>query len=311
MGAASAMLVIAVLGALVWPAERAHASAWNEGAGALRVGLGYGGIASGTQFAPGDVHGWTGPLCPEPVEAGDRSPYSCVTGGRFHMHTLQLELAAGLTRWLTLEGTLPVVVDAGFSDDLGSTTARGIGDIRFGVRLGGTSGPWALAGVLRAKAPTGPVALLDRDVPVGEGQWDLEPGIAAGVSLWPRGWIEIHQALRLRFRNARSGVDSGDEWVGSVGGGVTPLRWLAITAQAEWSLAAPDRDAFGLTRPGRKLLQTRVGLALAPTDAWWIHATVALPIAGQRWPAGPGWFVGVAYRFDLRSAADSGPPAPI
>ncbi len=278
LGVALALLAMAPL--------TGHASAWLEPFGAVRLGAGYTFNTNEKQFAPGDAPGFTGPLCPDPIGPGDRMPYSCVTGGRYASHGLHLQASAGITPNLTLDVTVPIVLSARFVDDIGETKVSGIGDLRFGLRTGGERTGWAFAAEVLVGAPTAPAGLEDRDIPLGEGQWDVEIGGRIGRSLWPWGWIEMHQALRLRIKSPKATIDRGEEWFGSVSGGFTPFAHLALTGGIEWILAAPDKDAFDLPSPGRKLVQVRPGLLGLITPDLTVGVSAGIPLVGEKWPTG-------------------------
>ena len=278
----------------------ASASAWLEPFGALRLGAGYGATSTRTQFAPGDAGGLTGPRCPQPVLGGDRMPYSCVTGGRYEQHSLFLEASAGVAPFLTLDVLVPIVLSASFEDDLGVTRVRGLGDVRFGLRAGGAVRGWALAAEVRVGAPSGPKGLEDRDIPLGEGQWDLELGGRAGRGFGRWGWAEVQTAVRVRVRSRAVHVDRGEEWFGSLSGGFTPIPQLGATLALDWIAAGPDVDSFGLRSPGRKLLQLRPGVLGRVGEDFSMGVAFAIPLAGQKWPAAVVFTAGVNGRIRFR-----------
>lgn len=289
---------IAALVALCSPSE-ALAAAWPEPVRSIRLGLGYAGTDSRRQFAPGDAGGLVGPLCPEAVEGGDRMPFSCATGGRYTQHALRAEVSLGPLPFLSVDVAVPIVLRASFSDHRGTTAVSGVGDLRIGVRVGREDDGWAVSGGLSATVPTGPSGLRDREVPLGEGHWEIEPSIHAGRSLWPWGWIEAGTGLRVRLPAANVNVDRGEEWIASLSGGFTPIRFVGITARLESIVAGPDRDSFGLTSPGRALLALSPGLVVFPVPDLWISGEVTFPLAGLEWPAGPALSVKVAGRIRL------------
>ena len=277
-----------------WIAAAAWSSPWIDPAGSVRVGASAWGLSSVRQFASGEARGLTGPLCPEPLFGGDRGPYSCVTGGRYTLAAGAADFTAGLTRHLAVDLMVPVV-SATFSDDIGREPASGLGDLRLVGRLGRTFGPVAGALALQIKAPTGPASFVDRDVPLGDGQWDLIPGLRAGAG-GARGWAETWQSLAVRLRAPKSGIDPGEEWQGILAGGVSPVDPVGALARIEWLLAAKDIDAFGLPHPGRRLVQVRAGLFARPSRALWTEIGVAVPIAGRRWPAAAVPYASVSWR---------------
>ena len=278
----------------------AGASAWVEPFGAIRLSVGYSASRSERMFAPADAPGFLGPLCPDPVGPRQRMPYSCVTGGRFVHHGLFFDASVGVAPHLTVDLSVPVVPFARFEDDLGGTTVRGVGDIRWGLRAGGEVGPWTFAGAAHVAAPTAPLGLRDREVPLGEGHWDLELGGAVGRSLYPFGWVEAATALRIRIPGREVSIDRGEEWIGSLSGGFTPVQWFAATARLNWILAAPDADSFGLKSPGRRLLQIAPGVLFRPLEDLTVAASLALPVMGARWPSGAVLNLSVGGRIRLR-----------
>lgn len=280
----------------LWTMSGALASPWIEAAGQIRVGLQGAALSSMRQFAGGEARGFTGPLCPEPVGPGDRMPYSCVTGGTYRQTTLTAFAQIGVGGGFALDLQVPAVIGS-FEDDVGRTDARGLGDVRAGVRWGGAVGAWVGAATLHVKAPTGPGTFVDRDVPLGDGQWDVTPGVRLGRSLHPVGWVETWQSVTVRFANPITGVDPGDEWRPVVALGLTPAPWGGLLLRAEGIVALPDVDAFGVRSPGRSLAQLRTAGFLRPIEPLWIEVGVAVPVAGQRWPAATMPFATVMWTF--------------
>lgn len=270
----------------MWATAVAVGSPWVEPPGTVRVGVQAAWLSSATQFAGGEARGFTGPRCPEPIGPGQRMPYSCVTGGRYRQGTLTAFSQIGAGAGFALDLQLPLVWGS-FEDDVGQTQARGLGDLRAGLRWGRDADGWAWAATVHFKAPTGPGTFVDRDVPLGDGQWDVTPGLRLGRSLWPLGWVETWQSLTVRLPNPTTGVDPGDEWRPVAVLGLTPVRWAGGLLRGEAIVAAQDVDAFGIRSPGRALLQARMAGFLRPVPAAWIEAGVALPVAGRRWPAAP------------------------
>lgn len=284
----------------------AWASPWVEQAGVLRTGIAYSGSASQGQFAPGDTIGFTGPLCAEPIQPGDRTPFSCVVGGQFALHGLFGDLSLGLHKHVSLDVSVPVVLHASYDDtsSLPPSVARGLGDVRVGSRVGGQLGRWALSGALHVGIPTGVRPTGHRDIPIGEGHWGLEPGVRAGIGLGRWGWAETHQSFRFRVRTANAGTRQGHEWTGQVSGGVTPLPSLAFTVGLEGIAALPGADDFGLNIPGRKLLQARGGLGWRGGNQFWLSVSVAAPLVGSKWPTGPVFSLSFSARVRLWGEPD-------
>ena len=276
-----------------------EAGAWPEPERSIRGAVGYSIVDTDQQFAPGDAGGLLGPLCPTAAHAGDRMPFSCATGGRYTQHALQAELGVAPLKFLSFDLAVPIVLLARFIDDRGATEVGGIGDLRFGLHVGHERGGWAISGALAVTAPTGPPGLQDREVPLGEGHWEVEPSIHGGRSLWPWGWVEASTGLRVRLPGAEVNIDRGDEWIASVSGGFTPVRFLALTGRLDGLLAAPDVDGFGLSSPGRAMLAFSPGLAVFPVPDLTVGVDVILPLAGQRWPAGVGFAARVGGRIRL------------
>lgn len=274
----------------------ALASPWIPETGVVRASLGLQQLVTARQFANAEAEGRVGPLCPDGVSTGDRAPYDCTTGGSFTNRSAYLDFSATVADHLAIDLFVPVVLDAAFADDLGTTRARGLGDLRLGARYTKQVGAVAIAGALHAKAPTGPAGLVDRDVPLGDAQWDVIPGLRIGTSLHPWGWLELHNQLVIRFKSARSGIDPGEEWTGSLGGGFTPVKWGGVQIRGEWIAALADTDGFGLKHPGRKLLQVRGG-PFVRSEQWWAELTIAAPIVGQRWPTAPALGMAVSRTF--------------
>ncbi len=274
-------VIMALLGPLGGVAE---ASPWVEDPGTVQLGLQGSLLVTERQFAGGDALGLVGPRCPEPVRPGDRAPYDCTTGGTYAQRSLTAFTQAGLGAGFALDLQVPAVV-ASFEDTIGRTDAFDLGDVRGRLRWGSQWGSPAAALTFHVKAPTGVGDFQDRDVPLGDGQWDLTPGMRLGVSLHPWGWIEVWQSLSIRLPNPQTGIDFGDEWRPVVAAGFTPIDEVGGLLRVEGLLALRDRDAFGLRPPGRQLLQLRSSIFARPVPAAWLELGVAVPVAGRRWPA--------------------------
>jgi len=281
----------------MWFVLSAIASPWIPPQGQVRLSAGYQQLVTERQFASPEAVGRLGPRCPDGVGAGDRMPFDCTTGGRFANRSLSLGVTVAPVEHLAIDLYLPVVLAAFFEDEVGRTDARGLGDVRLAARAGQVWGGVAVAGTLELKAPTGPAGLVDRDVPLGDAQWDLIPGVRVGTSLHPWGWLELHNQLVWRLRSARSGIDPGEEWTGSVVGGFTPVEWGGLQGRGEWILALPDTDAFGLSHPGRRLLQVRAG-PFVKLESVWVEVSVTLPVVGRRWPTAPSVGASMTAYFD-------------
>lgn len=282
----------------------AMASGWLEDPGRLRLGLSTVATTTTRQFAPGDAPGFVGDLCPTPIQPGQPMPFSCETGGRFTSLGLYMSAAVGLHRHLSLDLDLPVVPYAAFADDIETNRVHGLGDLRFGLRTGGHLGPLSLVGALHLGLPTGVNDLGERDIPIGEGHLDLEPGLRAGIGTrW--GWVESRQTFRLRFPTPRLNVRLGHEYLGTLTGGVTPHEQLALTLGADWLLATADRDTFGLASPGRQYLQAHVGVAYKRSDVLWVGLDFGIPVAGRRWPTGVVYALSLSGRLRLTRESPS------
>ncbi|MBX2798498.1 MAG: hypothetical protein KTR31_12530, partial [Myxococcales bacterium] len=166
-----------------------------------------------------------------------------------------------------------------------------------GLGGGGLVKGWAIAATLRVDAPTGPGTFQDRDVPLGNGQWEITPGVRVGRSLHPYGWVEMWQAVSIRARSARTGTDPGDEWRPVMALGLTPVESAGVSLRVEGLIALGDEDAFGLSHPGRSLLQVRGALFAQPVGPAWIEVGAAVPLAGRRWPAAASPYVSVSWLF--------------
>jgi len=295
---------------LPWLLPIAAASPWIEEAGHARIGLAAWRLSSRQQFAGGEARGLTGPRCPDPIDAGQRMPYSCVTGGAYRVVAATADAAIGIAPHVALDLLLPMV-SARFADDVGSTSTTGLGDVSGGVRVGSAGSTAAWSAALHVQAPSGPGGFQDRDVPLGTGQWDVVPGVRIGASRPGLGWVEVWQALAIRLRSAQTGINPGDEWRPTVVAGWTPREWGGLGMRLEGVLAVPDTDGFGLRHPGRSLLQCRPSAFLRPSARGWVELGIALPVAGRRWPAAATPYLSAAWRVGGKPAGHRAPAAEV
>ena len=79
---------------------------------------------------------------------------------------------------------------------LGDTESTGIGDVDFGLRYNLVDSDWVVSTQLLYKAPF--FYSEDNDLPLGNGQSDIELRLQLGRSLYPYGYLGLEAGFRYR-----------------------------------------------------------------------------------------------------------------
>ncbi|HYV84853.1 MAG TPA: transporter [Patescibacteria group bacterium] len=196
---------------------------------------------------------------------------------------VQLDLAYGATRRLTIVGSLPLVNDRRHEhwDDVGtpeeafsnSDGTSGFGDVRVGVRgVLLLKSREMVVGGLALKAPTGPYKLRDGEGAIGEptlmpgtGSWD----VVASVNYehqWTASWWQTIASGAWRFNRANPlDYEMADE--GILSAGVSRRVGTSLT----WSLQANAR------RTGH---DRYLGQEVSSTGATYVNLTPGLRVTG-------------------------------
>ncbi len=234
-----------------------------------------------------------------PVEAQDVRPYD--DAGAALQKTLWLEAEYGLTRRLTLGVQLPYNI-LQFEDDFQLTRSWGFGDIRFvgrfalltGVQRLTVRGGWKL-GV--GKAATDPF-----DLPVSEGQTDLELGLQWGMGLGGRemSWLGAEAGYRWRQADDQ-GRDPGDEafWRAEAGWLGVAAWHLGLKAAYSGQVARTTwRDGF--PEPGHRSFHALEGALLWRfTPALTLEPAVSSTFAGEAFPSGAMYSLSLHAKFGI------------
>lgn len=222
---------------------------------------------------------------------GDRQPF--LANATFDVRSVFATAAVGVAEGLEVWAQAPVH-RLTISGDGGSSRTTGLGDVRGAVRVSpalfGLEVPMALRGGI--KLPGGDFPVLATELPISEGQVDLEVSLESGWSsedlpVYVVAWV----GHRWRMMNEAAEYDPGDESFGhvAVGGSVGVLSW-EVGLDGLWG-QAPFETGLTLPSASRRLLQLlpTVGTDVGPGR---LEATTPIPIAGRNLPAGIGLSLG-------------------
>jgi hypothetical protein len=261
-----------------------HAGAWTQARGELWWSVS--GVYSSTQeqFAPNAAI-----LDGKSIEVGDRRPFD--NDGATRVRLLWSEAEFGVTDRNTLGIQVPYY-DLRFEDDDQLTDSWGIGDIRLIHRFGILTQQHRLSTRIAWKLPVGEAATDSDDVPVGEGQSDLDLGLQYGYGLGkPLSWVGIESGYRLRARNDREGRDPGDEFFWRTELGYAVDRHGRLSVHGAWEGLRGRETTFDVlgTIPGQRSFDSLSLGLLIPVGAWIVQPQYAYLVAGEAYPTGSKW----------------------
>lgn len=267
---------IAFAGLLLGTASAAHAGAWTQQQGHLynRLSINY---YSADRDFDGD---------------GERT--NMPNGGEFTDYNLSNYVEYGLFDSLT--GFASLAYKRIRSDnDLRRDTTWGVGDIDVGLRqrlLENDLGVFAVQGLVKT-----PEAYdEDEDLPLGNGQYDLEAKLLYGRSLYPLlpGYAGIEIGYRWRLE------DPSDEvrYLVEFGGDFTKSLYARVKLDGIYSVDnGKRRDAGGNPTTTNNFdlgkLDLTVGYKLTP--AWGLEAAWTPALYGQHTAAGATYTLAVSY----------------
>ena len=196
--------------ALLAASTMAHAGAWTlkEGTNYSKVALNY-------------------------FEATDTFGQSAEGFEEFTDFTINYYGEFGLTDKLTLITQVPLRQSENDTID-GSTQSTGIGDVDIGLRYNLLNDSWVVSTQLLYKAPF----LYDEndDLPLGNGQSDLELRLQLGRSLHPYGYLGLEAGYRYRAE------DPSDEWRFLAEYGFDLTEKFYLRTKVDVILATQDTD---------------------------------------------------------------------
>jgi len=231
------------------------------------------------------------------VQPGDERPYD--DEGAYRQRTLWFEGEYGITDRFTLGAQFPYH-DLRFEDAFQVTESWGFGDIRFvgraailtGQQRRSLRGAWELA---VGKASTDP-----DDVPVSEGQPDFDLGLQWGMSLGRQlSWLGVEGGYRWRLEDEEGRVP-GNEWFWRAEAGYAPVKaWNLGIKLAYEGLRAGTTYRDELPEPGQRSFDRLEFGLLWRLGPWILEPLVASTLAGERFPAGETWTIGLHRVLDL------------
>lgn len=223
---------------------------------------------------------------------GARQPF--LADAEFKTRSVFVTASVGIMDGLEVWAQLPrhdLNVDAG---PAGTSNSTGLGDVRAAVRMGaelfGLDLPVAVR--LGAKVPGSDFPIDATQLPLTEGQTDLEVSIESGTTLgslpaYVMGWV----GYRRRSANTEAARRPGAERFAhlAVGGFVGDLT-VELAADGLWG-QSPLASGILLTSERRRLIQLlpTVGYGIGPGR---LEVTGQLPISGRVLPAAKGLSVG-------------------
>lgn len=287
------LITLMILPALCGLSQQALAGAWTQPKSRLWLKVGFLYQFTDTIYAAESA------VLPDgtPVEAGDERPYD--DGGAFRQQTLWLEGEYGVANRLTVGVQLPYQ-DLRFEDRFQITESWGFGDIRFIGRAALLDGSQRLT--LRAawKLAVGDAATDPDQVPVSEGQTDLELGLQWGTSLGRSlSWVGAEGGYRWRLEDDEGRIP-GDELYWRLELGYAPVKaWkLAVKLGCD-GLRAQTTFRNDLAEPGQRSYdRLELGL-LWQWGAWILEPLLVTTLAGERYPAGQTWTIALHRFFEL------------
>jgi len=263
--------------------------------------------------APGDVtlrtrflaHSTRESYCPFTVGGGPET--TCAHGARARYPSegeaeermLTLDAEIGVGDRVALDVRL-AHYDLRFDDAFFLRETSGLGDVTVQARFAAARGRVPLAPYLAVKIPVGREMIAPDAIPVGEHQTDVEVGLHAGLSLWPRpAFLQARAAYRVRATNQETGRDPGDEAHVGADAGV----WagpLLLKAGVERMSSERLRLEGGAEEPARSVTRFSAAAILRVSPRVEIEGGVFLPVAGRNYPAGATYAIGAAARFSPR-----------
>ena len=291
-----AVATMAVAAACLAGAEQGHAGAWTLPQGRVWLKTGFHYLLTDEQYAPAAAILGDGTR----VGRGDSRRYN--DGGAMRMRLWWNEAEIGLHDRVTAGLQLPFY-DLRFEDRFQRTDSWGIGDIRVCTRVALLDRDHRLT--LRAawKLPVGKAATDPDDVPLSEGQHDLDLGIQVGRSLGRQmSWAGVEGGRRFRYRDEETGREPGDEWFWRAEAGFAPWRARPIAVRASWEgLRGGETryDDLGLLTGQRRYDQLSLGILFALRE-WTIEGGFSRTLAGEAYPAGYSWSFGLSRSLSLR-----------
>ncbi len=291
--AAVSAAALAALGTLLAPALAAAWGPWLPVRGEVALRTRFLAHETRESYCPFTVGGGPGAACAD----GERARYPSQGEAEERMLTLDAEIGVGGRVALDVRLTH---YDLRFDDASFLRETSGIGDVTVQARFAAARGRAPLAPYLAVKIPVGREMIAPDAIPVGEHQTDVEAGLHAGLSLWPRpAFVQARAAYRVRAANEETGRDPGDEAQIGVDAGV----WagpLLLKGGLERISSERLRLEGGGAEPARGVTRFSAAAILRVSPRVEIEGGVFVPVAGRNYPAGATYAIGAAARFPPR-----------
>lgn len=234
---------------------------------------------------------------------GEKRPYFAANA-ESRSTAVFVDATLGLTDRLDIWAQVPYF-DLNFDDDTGLRHSEGVSDIRISLRynlfqLRQRSLPISVR--FTTKIPVVDFPIDAEVVPVGEGQWDYEAWLEAGVSLYPLpAYAVLWLGRRWRTLNQETTRDPGDEFlllaefgvtsvVGRLGGKVVVDGNIAETGSIQGQAVNFDQ---------REILYLAPGLTYQVTPSIILETAIRIPLRGKNFPAGNQFVIGLFHRGTL------------
>lgn len=211
-----------------------------------------------------------------------------------------LDALVGATDRLDLWVQVPYF-DLHFDDDLDNRHSTGVGDVRISARynllqLWGGSVPISVR--FTTKIPVVDFPIDAEIIPVGEGQWDYEAWLEAGVSLWPLpAYGVLWLGHRWRAINDETTRDPGNEIavLAEFGGTLAGRLGGKVVLDA---IFGQDGASQGVkvSNDQREIMYLNPNLTFQVTPRLSVEGGVRVPLHGKNFPAGHQFTLGFFHR---------------
>lgn len=221
---------------------------------------------------------------------GDKRPF-LASNAESSSSAVFLDALVGVTNRLDLWAQVPYF-DLSFNDDVDDRRSRGVGDIRVSARYNLfqlRQGSLPVSVRFTTKVPVVDFPIDSEIIPVGEGQWDYEAWLEAGLSLYPLpAYTVFWVGHRWRALNRKTTRDPGDE--------ISVLAELGFTSLVGGLGAKVIADGiFGgtgsiqgvsVTQDEREILYVAPTLTYQFTPSILLETAARIPLRGKNFPAG-------------------------
>ncbi|MFN0151515.1 MAG: transporter [bacterium] len=236
----------------------------------------------------------------DPCGDGGRAAYAF--DGRSRLRSGIVEAEAGLSRGVALDASLSYS-QVRFDDTLTRRRTRGLGDLRIGARFALARGAAPVAPFVALKIPLGDAPSAPQAIQLSEMQLDLEAGVFAGASLWPRpAFLAASCGYRVRGENRDTRRDPGNEIFASFDAGIRAGRLLAKGGVSGlWGGETIDRgtNATKIVEAGKRATQISAGALFDLSARAAIDAAITVPVRGRNYPTGVTFVAGLSVRLGV------------